>query len=382
MNNISIVETSKCCGCSACLNSCSKHCISMVYDEEGFRFPKIIETECVNCGLCIANCPAMNDDYEKREPLLTLASVARDSKEVVKSSSGGAFFEIAKFFISDMKGYVCGCAIDEQYKVSHFITNQIEEMKKMQGSKYVQSDIITCGSRIREYVLKDIPVLFAGTPCQVEAIKRIVGKGAELLYTIDIVCHGVTSPGWFKKYMTRNYADSNLISFRYKNPYEISTYAFSFDDGKRVYSELDPFYNAFLEGSNLRESCYSCKYACSRRIGDVTLGDCANFRAFPEFRGKSISTVLVNTEKGKELWNLAKKIMESREANYDSEVALNHQLGFPVKRPAKRNDFYKDINSLRQIDFKEKYASKWSIKKKIKRFIIMRIPYSIRSRIH
>ena len=204
-----------------------------------------------------------------------------------------------------------------------------------------------------------------------------IGIGeSEILYTIDTVCHGVTSPGMFKKYMEKIYRSRHLDSFRYKNPYEISTYAFSFTDGKRINGQLDPFFNSFLRGRSFRESCYSCKYACPERIGDITLGDCANFRAYPSLAGKPISTVLINTEKGAQMWNGIRNFMNYVDADYAKESKLNHQLNAPAKRPIERATFYSDLNTMSGKDFFEKYAEHWNMKTKIKRFIIMHVPYT------
>lgn len=46
------VEKNMCCGCSACVQVCPKHCISFIEDEEGFLYPTIEKENCVECGLC------------------------------------------------------------------------------------------------------------------------------------------------------------------------------------------------------------------------------------------------------------------------------------------------------------------------------------------
>ena len=53
MNTISNL----CCGCRLCEQICSKNAISMIYDNEGFLYPKIDANLCVNCGLCKKKCP-------------------------------------------------------------------------------------------------------------------------------------------------------------------------------------------------------------------------------------------------------------------------------------------------------------------------------------
>ena len=41
-----------CCGCHACVQRCPKQCILMREDEEGFLYPYIDTSLCINCGLC------------------------------------------------------------------------------------------------------------------------------------------------------------------------------------------------------------------------------------------------------------------------------------------------------------------------------------------
>jgi coenzyme F420-reducing hydrogenase beta subunit len=184
----------------------------------------------------------------------------------------------------------------------------------------------------------------------------------------------------FKQYMDKTYRGRHLDSFRYKNPYEISTYAFSFTDGKRINGQLDPFFNSFLRGRSFRESCYSCNFACPERIGDITLGDCANFRAYPSLAGKPLSTILINSPKGRKMWEGIREEMRFVDADYAKESQLNHQLNSPTRKPKERNFFYADLIALSSADFSKKYAEHWDFKMKLKRFLITHIPYSLRSR--
>lgn len=53
----------ECCGCTACYAICPRDAISMVEDEEGFEYPRIDESKCVQCYRCIEVCPIKNDGY-------------------------------------------------------------------------------------------------------------------------------------------------------------------------------------------------------------------------------------------------------------------------------------------------------------------------------
>lgn len=46
----------ECCGCTACYSICPKEAISMVADKEGFEYPVIDESRCINCYRCLEVC--------------------------------------------------------------------------------------------------------------------------------------------------------------------------------------------------------------------------------------------------------------------------------------------------------------------------------------
>lgn len=50
----------ECCGCSACECICPQNAISMVENKEGFLYPIINESLCIECGLCQRVCPIGN----------------------------------------------------------------------------------------------------------------------------------------------------------------------------------------------------------------------------------------------------------------------------------------------------------------------------------
>ena len=376
MPNVSEINVNQCTGCALCSQVCPTDAIRLQYHNEGFLMPQI-DDRCINCGKCIRICPNRSA-FCSSSPMSVLATPSKDEDLVKNSSSAGVFFLIANAFISLQHGYVCGCVMQD-YKVFHVLTNKQDDLVRMQGSKYVQSDVSACYNEISKLVTEGTPVLFSGTPCQVAAVRAKCGN-ADNLYTIDVICHGVTSPIVFREYMEKTYPNLDLNSFRYKNPYEISTYAFSFANGSRVNGQLDPFYNSFLTGKSLRESCYSCVYACSERMGDISLGDCANYRAYSNLCGRPVSTVIINTLRGKELWGMVESQMESVLADYQVEKMMNHQLSHPVVRTELRDQFYTDFRTLSKEEFKAKYAAHWSVKKRLSRFIITHIPYSLRHR--
>ncbi|OQY40922.1 MAG: (Fe-S)-binding protein [Fusobacteriia bacterium 4572_74] len=50
-----------CCGCTACYSVCPTKAISMKGDEEGFLYPEIDSSLCIDCQLCKKVCPIINN---------------------------------------------------------------------------------------------------------------------------------------------------------------------------------------------------------------------------------------------------------------------------------------------------------------------------------
>lgn len=62
---INVDRKEECCGCTACYSICPKNCIEMKEDNEGFLYPEVDKTKCINCGLCEKVCPIINNKKEK-----------------------------------------------------------------------------------------------------------------------------------------------------------------------------------------------------------------------------------------------------------------------------------------------------------------------------
>lgn len=95
---IRISNKSKCCGCGACDNICSRNSISMKRDAEGFLYPEVDSSTCVNCGLCEKVCPILNKS-ERQDIISAYALQSLDKSIRVESASGGAFTGIANYVL-------------------------------------------------------------------------------------------------------------------------------------------------------------------------------------------------------------------------------------------------------------------------------------------
>lgn len=350
MNNITSIGDN-CCGCSLCSEICPTNAISMKKDRYGFLIPIVNNSICINCKKCINNCIIHKPIYSSSKPFNTYAAYIKNKKALINSSSGGMFFEIASSIIKK-EGIVVGCSWDGRI-AKHKCISTIKEIVHLQGSKYVQSEINGLFKELNNYVESGKQILFSGTPCQVAAFKSRFGE-RDNLYYVDIVCHGVPSPklysdyiDWFEK---RHHGKISSYSFRSKkkNNWSLTIGADIKKKGKlnhiEIIGSIDPYYNAFLEGKTYRESCYCCPYARRERPGDITLADFWGINdVLPDMANiNGVSAVLINNEKGKEIFELIKKHIEYKEVDYESIVRRNGNLSYPTKRPTIRSTIYED----------------------------------------
>lgn len=298
-----------CTGCGSCEARCPYNAISHTQSSDGFYYPFIDPTACTGCNLCERVCPALVETSTLLQ--VPLASYAANTlHKPLLSSSGGSFHAIAKKFISG-GGFVCGATISEDVHVKHVLINKLDDLKKLCGSKYVQSHInSTCYKLIENSLRSGNKVLFVGTPCQVAGIKLYLRKEYDNLFTIDLICHGVPSPGIFADYIAycSKLRHKSIYSFVCRdnrdgwNKYFKSTIKYS--DGTEEYnSALSNLWNRiFFSELITRTSCHECRFTQTNRVGDITLGDFWGLKECDQFTEKTgASLLLCNTRKGADL---------------------------------------------------------------------------------
>lgn len=372
-----LIEKQKCCGCFACANICPKKCIAMEEDEEGFLYPVVDSTRCIDCGLCKATCP-MNVSMKNNnlEIIGAWACSARDQKLQSSSSSGGIFSVFAESVLS-MGGIVFGAAFDENCR-SVLITeiDSVDELGKLRGSKYVQSISGDVHLVVRKKLQEGRLVLFSGTPCQINALKLFLKNNYSNLICVDIICHGVPSPKLWRKHIEEmeKKKKGNIVNvnFRSKKWGWIdfgSEYCWSDNTKKYVSKDIDPYMQCFLSNVSLRPSCYSCQ-AKTTRCADITLGDfwgianCVN-----EFQIEmGVSLAIIRSNKGKKIFDTVQGKLNSQEVDYKAAISYNHAETHSVEEPACRASVYSDLDTMNYRQFSRKYAHV-SVKKKIRKIV-------------
>lgn len=274
-----ICARKKCCGCSACVQACPAGCIALVEDAEGFLCPEIDQAKCINCGKCKRVCPIVND-RPKRKPVAEYAYRTKD-RELLRKTSSGGFFSLAATKVLERGGVVFGAAFNDQHEVVHKYVDSIEELDTLRRSKYVQSHTGTSFVDCKRFLDSGRLVLFCGTPCQVKALNLFLGRSYDNLVSIDFVCHGVPSPGVFKRYLNelaqnkqRAIGELHAINFRDKSLNYSYSFAFAFAQDHFVESPRENiFLRGFLSDLYLRQSCYCCRAKGFTSGADYTMCD-------------------------------------------------------------------------------------------------------------
>lgn len=320
-------DKSKCCGCSACEQICPVRCIKMKEDKEGFLYPEIDKERCIHCKKCERVCPIKYPNI-KNKKTKTYVGYARNEKIRKKSSSGGIFSLLAESVL-EQNGVVFGAAFDHHFRVHHIAVTTMEELKKLRGSKYLQSRIENTFCETKEYLNEGRIVLYSGTACQIEGLQKYLEKSYDNLLTVDVLCHGVPSPKIWKLYLEQLKEKYNSkiekIHFRDKrNGWKQYAVRVQFENAKS-YSmpfEKDKFMSMFLSNINLRPSCHDCQFKEIPRASDITLGDCWGIENYmPDMDDDGgTSVILVHTSKGEELLNQVKKSIILKEAELDKAL--------------------------------------------------------------
>ncbi|MCL1819738.1 MAG: Coenzyme F420 hydrogenase/dehydrogenase, beta subunit C-terminal domain [Oscillospiraceae bacterium] len=336
------ITKDKCTGCGACADICPAAAIAMEHDDEGFLYPLAGEG-CTDCGLCGKVCPELRPLTLRDMPDEVFAVWHNDDSERLAASSGGFFRILAKTVIKG-GGAVIGAAFDENFTLRHGVARDWEGCKPFSGSKYLQSNTEGIYKETAALLNSGVKVLFSGTPCQVAGLHKFLGGARGGLYTCDIICSGVPSPGVFGKYLKglehRFGAKAESVNFRDKSG-KRPRFTVKFANGKTYSKELydTDFGYGFGAGLFLRRSCGNCRYADGKRAADFTLGDFWGLE-IPHDARKGVSLVMVNTEKGRNMMEKLPPEYTIAPRPLSEAVAGNPRLIKPPAHNPKRDEFF------------------------------------------
>lgn len=352
---VEILDKERCTGCGACFTSCAHNAISMQYDDEGFEYPVINQNLCIDCGLCKVTCPVIHYDYARRKDYSDAqqgyAARNLNMPQRLVSSSGSVFPPIAEWILEN-GGIVIGTAYDVDFNAKHLIVENKEDLYLLQGSKYLQckADNSTF-KRVRNELQKGRLVLYSGMACQVEGLKSYLRKEYENLYTIDLICMGIPSPKVWQIYLKTFFADEVIkhVNFKEKSV-GWDSFCFYIETDKQTFKE-NGMRNLYLQSMfhswNMRMSCFNCPFKNAERLSDFTLADCwGAYKLVPEINdNKGLSSVIVHSKKGLDVWDKLKYGIESRDLSIDDIAAGNSNLIRNKPQTGNRRLFYELLAS-------------------------------------
>ena len=302
--------------------------------------------DCCGCTACASIC-AFNDHYDTSlnlEKTLAYGARHKDMNEVETSRSGAAFIAISDYIL-EQGGVVYGAGYTDHFRVVHKRATTKEERDEFKGSKYVQSDMTGVFRQVKKDLRDGLTVLFSGTPCQTSGLNSYVGKRLrEKLFLVDIVCHGVPSPYMWRDYIAylekKQGSPIVWVNFRDKQKYGWAAHheTFKFKNGGKM-----SFTFLFYKHIMFRKSCGNCHFANTKRPSDITIADFWGWeKTDQDFNAdnKGISLVLLNTEKGRKLFEAVKDRMDTFPANL--EDCLQPNMEHPSEIHPQRDLFEKE----------------------------------------
>lgn len=315
--------------------------------SKGFDYPVVDRTACIGCGACEKVCPVLC--VPKGIDGTRAFGITVKNEEILQSSSsGGVFSLLAEAIIKD-NGSVFGVETDENLRVQHTEAKSNDELQRLRGSKYVQSDIKSNYRLVRKLLDNGKKVLFSGTPCQIAGLTTYLKRDYPNLIKQDVICHGVPSPGAFEKYIVglEKNTGKHIVAayFRDKSiSWHNSGLKIVFNDGSTVFESANsnPYLKAFIQNYSLRDCCYDCRFKGNNHVSDITLADFWGVQKVdPSIMDKrGVSLVLIHTEKGMKLFSEAIQGEQGKEVNFECAVKYNSAWAHSPKKPSKRERFF------------------------------------------
>lgn len=350
-----------CCGCGLCCEVCPAAAVSMRADDEGFLYPVVDESKCRQCGKCRSLCPA-NQTEPERKLVKTFGAFSRDPATRMRSGSGGIFGALAADVL-ERGGLVCGAAFDGDFNLRHVCVDKKDDLPPLLGSKYLQSDIRGVYRHLAKAVSDGFPVLFAGTPCQVMAMRQYLGDAPNLL-SVSIVCQGVASPAVFRKYLVEMSdigGEVASVNFRSKTQGWMDyCMRIGFADG-RVYSKpfyQDPYMRLAMNRVFNRPCCDKCFAKCDANPADIIIGDFWSVQMYiRKYRNRDrygFSLVLTSNDKG---FEAIKRLKKEKRISYTKTslrgmITYNPAVFIAQAHDENREEFFASVNdcTIRELE--------------------------------
>lgn len=341
-----IAPDRECTGCGACAYICPKNCIEM-HDNGIYGLqPHVNTTNCIECGKCTKVCPILNPVI-KNHPIETYAARNHNIEEATSCASGGIACALYKYALKTGH-YIAGAIQYSDFSVHLALENEDKFIDYFKNSKYVFSSTEQLYPKLEKLLKMNGKALVVGLPCQIAAIRNIFNNNPHL-FLVDLVCHGTTPTTFLQQHlrMIENQKQQSISKIFFRDP-AFHTYTFTLGlynaKGERIYAKRtkdgDTYQYGYHRAITYRENCYNCHFTCPERTGDISLADfpgLGKLKPFP-YEKKHINCVLINTVKGKHLFNELKiqNSISAYQRPTEEAIIGNQQLRHPVKKSKDR----------------------------------------------
>lgn len=366
---IGVCDTDRCSACGACINICPKDCISYYKKETGTKVAVINKDKCIECHLCKKVC-AQVDMLEGGEPFECYAAWSLDDTIRINSASGGIASELYHLFSE--KGYkLVGVSMTPMHIAEFSISDSFESMSAYRNSKYVYSNAGNIYNEVEKKLINHEGVLFVGLPCHVAALKKYLSvkkTPLDLLFTVDIVCHGTTPEQFLVEHIEyiEKKKNKKAICVEFRDPKEkTSSFTFSLGDSQSIFYKRkvkadDVYQIGYHSGITYRDNCYLCQFATKKRQGDITIADFAYVGCCEpcSYSNENVSCVLINSEKGKQWFSelCATDYIFYEKRPLEEELTTEKQLNHPTCIPPEREKFLRGLKNNKGFEKSMKHA--------------------------
>jgi coenzyme F420 hydrogenase subunit beta len=308
-----IFNTNNCSGCGLCAGICPVNCLH-IYNG----FGKIDEDKCIRCGLCYFVCPrtylpvkilnmvqeniAEVKEYTKVGPYLEAYSARTKIKDISEVCQDGGLSSTCIHYLLDKNkiDFAIGAKMSNTlWRPEPLIIKNKEDIISTAGTKYVNNPNLQL---LNQNELKDKKIAVVGVPCQMQALlkSKIFDIGLPSInnveYRIGIFC-------------MESFSYESLLKICEKLNVDIkNAKKMDINKGKFfIYTKNGDELNVPIkEISHLaREDCEMC-YDLTSESADISIGSIGSSSGW--------NTVLIRTEKGKNLYNelISNNLIESK----------------------------------------------------------------------
>lgn len=127
--------------------------------------------------------------------------------------------------------------------------------------------------------------------------------------------------------------------------------AMGYKSGKMEYSnrKVQFYKHIFFQDINTRPSCFNCHFKSIKRVSDFTIFDCWHMNKInPQWDDdKGTTWVIVQSEKGENMFDKIKDHFRYKEADVETAIGLDGKLALQSTTPNPlREQFFKDYNRI------------------------------------